>query len=270
MEPGVQTPEETLTEAFRLLSRLGLAAGADTASSRSGGTLRFRLSDPADRRCEIARRPVRHRSRLHRSARLVRSLSAGCRLDRPRSDVRSVRRRRAYSAGLHAASRRPRRRSAAGMDKCESEFEHTCRSSRIWEAPRVTKPYSDEAVGGDRGARPPDRRHLAEAGCSPDQGGEPTFVAVDDPDGAEWNTAALGPTKRLLAAELFHRLRERVCAGRPDALRSGQVVSRRATAALVPRTVSGARMASRSGIRRISTPMKRRITARPASTPSAS
>jgi uncharacterized protein (DUF2126 family) len=28
------------------------------------------------------------------------------------------------------------------------------------------------------------------------QGGEPTFVAIDDPDGAEWNTAALGPTKR--------------------------------------------------------------------------
>ena len=27
-------------------------------------------------------------------------------------------------------------------------------------------------------------------------GGEPTFVSVDDRDGAEWNTAALGPTKR--------------------------------------------------------------------------
>ncbi|HSN62757.1 MAG TPA: transglutaminase family protein, partial [Azonexus sp.] len=41
------------------------------------------------------------------------------------------------------------------------------------------------------------------------QGGEPTFVAVNDPDGAEWNTAALGPTKRIYAAELFHRLREK-------------------------------------------------------------
>ena len=41
------------------------------------------------------------------------------------------------------------------------------------------------------------------------QGGEPTFVSVDDPDGAEWNTAALGPTKRNLAADLFHRLREK-------------------------------------------------------------
>ena len=38
-------------------------------------------------------------------------------------------------------------------------------------------------------------------------GGEPTFVSVDDRDGAEWNTDALGPTKRGFATELVHRLR---------------------------------------------------------------
>ncbi len=38
-------------------------------------------------------------------------------------------------------------------------------------------------------------------------GGEPTFVSVDDRDGAEWNTAALGTDKRRLATALLWRLR---------------------------------------------------------------
>ena len=32
-------------------------------------------------------------------------------------------------------------------------------------------------------------------------GGEPTFVSVDDRDGAEWNTEAMGPNKRKLGFE---------------------------------------------------------------------
>src|SRR5262245_17118689 len=40
-------------------------------------------------------------------------------------------------------------------------------------------------------------------------GGEPTFVSVDDPDGAEWNTAALGPDKRRLAVDVYNRLKEK-------------------------------------------------------------
>ncbi|MFX8786137.1 transglutaminase family protein, partial [Acinetobacter baumannii] len=40
-------------------------------------------------------------------------------------------------------------------------------------------------------------------------GGEPTFVSIDDMDGAEWNTAAVGPSKRYYAGNLIERLKQR-------------------------------------------------------------
>lgn len=45
------------------------------------------------------------------------------------------------------------------------------------------------------------------------QGGEPTFVANHDRDEPEWNTEAMGPTKRKKAIELYHRMRDRYGAG---------------------------------------------------------
>ncbi len=54
MEPGVQTPDETLSHGLRLLPRLRLAAGADRAQSRLGRALRLRLSHPAQGRCRSA------------------------------------------------------------------------------------------------------------------------------------------------------------------------------------------------------------------------
>jgi len=44
-------------------------------------------------------------------------------------------------------------------------------------------------------------------------GGEPTFVSIDDMDGAEWSTEAIGPTKRIRAADLAERLRTRFAPG---------------------------------------------------------
>ncbi len=96
-----------------------------------------------------------------------------------------------------------------GLDECETEFAHHMQVTRIWEAPRVTKPYTDEQWReiDSLGHRVDDR--LGQLDVRLTQGGEPTFVAVDDPDGDEWNTAALGPTKRIFAAGIFHRLREK-------------------------------------------------------------
>ena len=94
-------------------------------------------------------------------------------------------------------------------EKCECEFEHSMSIARVWEAPRVTKPYSDaqwssiETLGHHIDA------DLVSGDVRLTMGGEPTFVSIDDPDGAEWSTEAMGPTKRKLAAEVFHRLREK-------------------------------------------------------------
>src|SRR5262245_21590503 len=44
-------------------------------------------------------------------------------------------------------------------------------------------------------------------------GGEPTFVSIDDMDGEEWNTAALGSAKLRLAGDLLKRLRARFAPG---------------------------------------------------------
>ena len=44
-------------------------------------------------------------------------------------------------------------------------------------------------------------------------GGEPTFVSIDDMDGAEWNLTALGPKKRELAGVLIKRLKREFAPG---------------------------------------------------------
>jgi len=99
------------------------------------------------------------------------------------------------------------------LEECEVEFAHEMNVTRIYEAPRVTFPYTDQVWTGIDALGQRVDADLAAMDVRLTMGGEPTFVAVDDRDGAEWNTTALGPNKRAYAIDLVQRLREKYGAG---------------------------------------------------------
>lgn len=100
-----------------------------------------------------------------------------------------------------------------GHEACEVEFSHLMSVERFQEDPRVTKPYTEEVW-----------KRILECGDSVDQklidqdvrltmGGEPTFVSIDNMDDPQWNTDAVGPEKRVFSNLLLLRLREQFAPG---------------------------------------------------------
>ncbi len=100
-----------------------------------------------------------------------------------------------------------------GVDKCEVEFSHHMSVTRVYESPRVTAPYTDDQWAGVLALGEKVDADLVKNDVRLTMGGEPTYVATSDRDAAEWNTDALGPTKRGYATELLGRLREEYGAG---------------------------------------------------------
>ena len=98
---------------------------------------------------------------------------------------------------------------SGAVDECETTFEHSMSVRRVWEAPRVTKPYSDAEWSAIEQLGTKVDVDLQSLDVRLTMGGEPTFVSADDAEAAEWNTAALGPKKRKLAVQLYHRLKQR-------------------------------------------------------------
>ena len=92
---------------------------------------------------------------------------------------------------------------------CESHMDFAMTVTRVHEDPRVTKPYTDDqwqailALGGHVD------KELQKGDVRLTQGGEPTFVSIDNMDGEEWNFTALSAQKRELAGRLLKRLQQR-------------------------------------------------------------
>ncbi|MDR3440077.1 transglutaminase family protein [Telmatospirillum sp.] len=99
------------------------------------------------------------------------------------------------------------------VDPCDVTFSHQMTVTRVWETPRVTKPYDDAQWSAIDALGEQIDEKLRSGDVRLTMGGEPTFVSIDDMDAPEWNIAAVGPTKRQRAYDLICRLRDRFASG---------------------------------------------------------
>ena len=95
----------------------------------------------------------------------------------------------------------------------EVDFSFDMQVKRTAEHPRITKPFSDAAWEALNTLGHSIDKRLSAGDVRLTMGGEPTFVSIDDFEGDEWNSAAVGPTKRKLADTLIRKLQDKFSTG---------------------------------------------------------
>jgi uncharacterized protein (DUF2126 family)/transglutaminase-like putative cysteine protease len=212
MEPGVQTPEETLDKALgscrdtgwllvETLRQLGLAARFVSGYLIQLAPDQKSLDGPSGTEVDF--------TDLHAWCEVFLPGAGWIGLD-PTSGLLA-------GEGHIPVACTPEPGSAApifgAVDESEVEFEHIMQVQRVLETPRVTKPYTEEVWSAVQQMGAQVDQQLTDMDVRLTMGGEPTFVAVSDRDAAEWNTDALGPTKRGYAVSLMDKLRARYGVG---------------------------------------------------------
>ncbi|MFI5044885.1 MAG: transglutaminase family protein, partial [Acidimicrobiales bacterium] len=208
MAPGVQTPDETLRKRLgscrdsgwllvQILRRLGLAS-----RFVSGYLVQLTADEPP---LDGPPGPEADFTDLHAWCEVYIPGAGWIGLD-PTSGLFASEGHIPLACTPHPSSAAP---VEGATSEAEVEFEYANIVTRLHEDPRVTRPYSEdqwEAI--DTLGRIVDARLVA-SDVRLTQGGEPTFVSVDDMDGAEWTIAADGEDKRARAWALTKRLAKR-------------------------------------------------------------
>ena len=102
---------------------------------------------------------------------------------------------------------------SGAVDESEVDFGFEMGVTRFFESPRVTLPYTDEQWHRIESLGHAIDSDLNRNDVRLTMGGEPTFVSIDDPDGPEWNFTAVSQKKRILSGELIKRLRTKFAPG---------------------------------------------------------
>ncbi|NBS35632.1 MAG: IMP dehydrogenase, partial [Methylocystaceae bacterium] len=95
------------------------------------------------------------------------------------------------------------------VEPAECNFNFEMKVVRLKEPPRITAPFSDDEWKKLEALGERVDEDLARQDVRLTMGGEPTFVSIDDFESSEWNTSAVGPTKKIYADKLIRKLQTR-------------------------------------------------------------